>query len=463
MNSFWQTLTLANLPAADWGKHSLMMRLIGLLDGWRSQTFLFQYIHEIAVLVISLMFAFAPLVSNNYTGLFALACGLLWVLMTLASPQHRGMQLTASHLLLTLYWFCAVLATALSPVKVAAATGLVKLTLYLSVFLLMERVMRSPKWRSVLITVYLLTALFVSVYGIRQIFFGAEALATWSDPTSSAGEQVRIYSYLNNPNLFAGYILPAIPLCFAAILNWKGWFPKALVGLMLLLHWVCLYGTGCRGAWIGLVVAFFAMGVMMLYWHLPKLPLSWQKSVFPLFFGSIAVVIALGLIASSSFRDRALSIFAGREDSSNNFRINVWHSVIEMIRDRPILGIGPGNSAFNKIYPLYQKPNYSALGAYSIYLELMVEVGLAGFIAFLWFLLTVFNRGCQTFHELRRIRNPSAFWLVSAIAAMLGLLIHGFVDTVWYRPEVATVWWLLVAVVFSFFIHPVASEEQPSL
>jgi len=47
---------------------------------------------------------------------------------------------------------------------------------------------------------------------------------------------------------------------------------------------------------------------------------------------------------------------AGRADSSNNFRINVWAAVVEMIHDRPILGIGPGNTAFNKIYPLYQRP-----------------------------------------------------------------------------------------------------------
>ena len=229
---------------------------------------------------------------------------------------------------------------------------------------------------------------------------------------------------------------------------------------MTVMHLVCLYATGCRGAWIGLVVSLFVMGVLMLYWYLPKMPPFWQKSVFPLFFGSIVAVVALGLIASSSFRDRALSIFAGREDSSNNFRINVWNSVIEMIRDRPLLGIGPGNAAFNKIYPLYQKPNYSALGAYSIYLELMVEIGLIGFGVFLWFLLTVFNRGCQKLHELRGMRNQSAFWLVSAIAAMIGILIHGLVDTVWYRPEVATVWWLMVAVVFSFFIHPAESDEQ---
>jgi len=38
-----------------------------------------------------------------------------------------------------------------------------------------------------------------------------------------------------------------------------------------------------------------------------------------------------------------------------------------MILDRPIIGIGPGHDAFNKIYPLYQLPAL-ALSAYSIFL-----------------------------------------------------------------------------------------------
>ena len=46
----------------------------------------------------------------------------------------------------------------------------------------------------------------------------------------------------------------------------------------------------------------------------------------------------------------------GARDSSNNFRINVWLAAIAMVQERPWLGIGPGNDAFNSIYPLYQQP-----------------------------------------------------------------------------------------------------------
>ncbi|MCM1984161.1 IctB family putative bicarbonate transporter [Lyngbya confervoides] len=448
--NLWQSITLAQFPAQTWAKHSFLLRGIGLLNAWRSQSLLVPWLEPMALLVVSAMFIVAPLVSNTYTGLLALGCGALWLVLTLADDRPMGQRFIPAHLLLMAYWFVACLATAQSPVKGAAAVGLVKLTLYLLAFLLMERLMRFPQWRSVLTTVYLLTALFVTVYGIRQYLFGAEALATWVDPTSPTADQTRVYSYLGNPNLLAGYLLPTIPLGLAVLVRWRGWLPKLLAATMTALNLICLYGTGSRGGWIGAALAVFVMGILILYWYLPLLPPLWRVSVFPMFIGTLVTMIVLGLLFSSAFRDRALSVFAGREDSSNNFRINVWNSVGEMIRDRPWLGIGPGNSAFNRIYPLYQRPNYSALGAYSVYLELMVEVGLIGFSLFFWFLLTLVSRALTRLHQIREQQDSSVFLLVGALAAMAGMLVHGFVDTVWYRPEVATVWWLLVAVVFSY-------------
>ena len=100
----------------------------------------------------------------------------------------------------------------------------------------------------------------------------------------------------------------------------------------------------------------------------------------PLLAGA-AAVLALAVAQIEPLRIRVMSLLAGRQDSSNNFRINVWLAAIEMIQDRPWLGIGPGNSAFNLIYPLYQQPKFNALSAYSVPLELLVEGGVPNLLA----------------------------------------------------------------------------------
>ncbi len=450
-NSVWQHLTWTRVSTTAWGRNSWLWRLVGLLRQWRQSSWLMQWSIDIAVVLVTLLIALAPFVPNGLIGLIATACGGFWVLLTLSDETPRASKLSPVHILVLLYWGVAITATALSPVKMAAATGLMKLTLYLLVFALVERVVRSPRWRSWLVTVYLLTALAVTVYGLRQWFFGAEALATWVDPESSLSNTTRVYSYLGNPNLLAAYLIPAVPLSIAALLAWQHWGPKLLAAVMVVTNTACLILTFSRGGWIGLVVALFVMTLLLLYWLLPHLPRFWQVWAFPLILGSLGGILALGILTIEPLRERVFSIFADSKDSSNSFRLNVWASVQNMIKDRPWIGIGPGNNAFNKIYPLYQRANYSALSAYSIYLELLVEAGVIGLSCFLWLLVVLFRQGWENLQRLRTNQSRDIFWLMAAMSIICGMLAHGAVDTVWYRPEIATLWWFMVAIVTSYY------------
>jgi putative inorganic carbon (hco3(-)) transporter len=485
MNAVWQQLTLSNLTLYQWHRASFLYRLVGLLQAWRRGSWLMQWAFPMGALLISLVFVLAPFVSNDLIGVLLVACAGFWVLLTLSDEVGAG--ITPIHLLVLLYWGIATVATALSPVKMAALNGLVKLTLYLLLFALMARVLRSPRLRSWLITVYLHVALIVSAYGLRQWFFGAEALATWVDPESPLAKTTRVYSYLGNPNLLAGYLLPAIALSLAAVFAWRGILPKALALTMLVVNSTCLMLTFSRGGWIGFAIAVCTFSILLVFWWSVRLPVFWRTWSLPLLLGNLVGVLVLAMLFVEPVRDRILSMFVGREDSSNNFRINVWAAVIEMIRDRPIIGIGPGNSAFNKIYPLYMRPRFSALSAYSILLEVAVETGFLGLSCFLWLLLVTFNQGWMQLKRLRdaqvsqeEIQNPKSssaaarsaiqnpkdsFWLMAAIAALLGMLGHGAVDTVLYRPEVNTLWWLMIALIASYYRRPeleISSNKLPA-
>ncbi|MFE4105449.1 IctB family putative bicarbonate transporter [Almyronema epifaneia] len=449
-NSVWQQVTFGGLALHQWREVSYLHRLLNPFRQWRQASWLLQWADWIALLLVALIFALAPYVSTTLIGVLLIACSSFWLLLTISDEAGDG--LTPIHLAVVLYWGVMVLATALSPVKVAALKGLIKLTLNLLLFLLMARTLRRPQLRTGLITVYLLSALIVSVYGLRQWFFGAEALATWVDPTSSLAGTTRVYSYLGNPNLLAAYLIPAVMLSAAAIFVWPRWLPKLLAGVMLGVNTCCLILTFSRGGWIGFVGAGFVLLVLLVYWWSVHFNPFWRRWALPVFIGGAAAFLVVAILALAPLRSRVASIFAGRQDSSNNFRLNVWAAVIEMIRDRPVLGIGPGNDAFNQIYPLYQRPRYTALSAYSIFLETAVEAGLVGFCAFLWLLIVAFTQGLTQLRRLRQLADVQAYWLMAAIATQVGLLMHGLVDTVWYRPQVSTLWWLMMALVASYYV-----------
>jgi putative inorganic carbon (HCO3(-)) transporter len=464
VNALWQQLALATLPLQRWRDGSVAYRWVGSLRQWRKSSRLMPWVEWVGAVLLMVLFTLAPFVANELTGVLLGLGGLLWILLTLSEdeadrPQDVSQRslfglTTPIHTLVLLYWGICTVATALSPVRQAAFVGWQKLTLYLLLFALSARVLRSPRLRSWVLGAYLQVALWVSVYGIQQKRSGVAALATWVDPTSPLSKETRVYSYLGNPNLLGSYLLPAIALSVVAVFVWRHWGAKLLALMMVALNSACLYFTGSRGAWLGFVVMALVMVVLLWQWWSPQLSPTLRRWGLMVALGGSVAVILVALVAVDSLRDRALSVFLGSKDSSNNFRQNVWRSAIDMIRDRPILGIGPGNVAFNKVYPLYQRPRFSALSAYSVWLELAIEAGILGLLSFIWLLVVTFGMGWQRLHQLRDEHNLQGLWLVGAIASLAGLLGQGTFDTVLYRPEVSTLWWAMIALIASYYAVP---------
>ena len=169
--------------------------------------------------------------------------------------------------------------------------------------------------------------------GVRQEFFGVQQLTTWNDPNSALANDTRVYSYLGNPNLLGGYLLPAIALSVAAVFVWQGWIQKTLASIMVVMNSACLYFTDSRGAWLAMAVLVGVLLLLFYFWWQKYLPRFWQVWLLPLVFGVLAGLLIVAFIYVEPLRIRLLSIFAGREDSSNNFRINVWEACFKIIED----------------------------------------------------------------------------------------------------------------------------------
>ncbi|MGL5509817.1 MAG: IctB family putative bicarbonate transporter, partial [Microcoleaceae cyanobacterium] len=162
MSEIWQNITLSHLHPAQWKNTSYLYHwLSGSLREWRQSSFLMQWAETIGFLLIALVFALSPFVSNTLIGLLLIAGVAFWVLLTLSDESLETF--SPIHLLVLAYWGIAVIATALSPVKAAALTGLVKLTLYLLFFTFMARVLQTSKFRKWLIAIYLHISLIVSI------------------------------------------------------------------------------------------------------------------------------------------------------------------------------------------------------------------------------------------------------------------------------------------------------------
>jgi putative inorganic carbon (hco3(-)) transporter len=435
--------------------YNKFLQLISPLQAWRESSRLVSAKFLGGLLVI--LIATLPFLENAQTGVIGAAVAIAWLMLWLSDRRDEADQSvpiwTAIHLPLISYWAIALVATLLSPVRVAAIDGMVKLTIYMIAFVSMNRMMRLG-WRSVFVGTYLVTALVVCAYALQQWYLGAPELATWTDVTSETAGTTRVYSFLGNPNLLAGYLIPVLPLGAIAAIHWRSWGMKILAAIAAILGTFCITQTQSRGGLLGLAAEGFVLVLLLVYWWGKRLP-TWT---LPVTFGGTAGAIALGTILIPTLRKRVASIF-GTEDSSNAFRVNVWQAVLNMIKAKPILGIGPGNKAFNLVYPLYQRSGYSALGTYSVPLEITVETGIIGVICYSWLIFTIFRQAWIALNRLRSDRNASGLWIIAAIAAIVGMMVHGLVDTVWYRPQVQLLWWLAIAIISSFYIPPIKIEK----
>lgn len=439
--------TSVSNPLSLWRKTSLIGKSVGLLSNWYHTSYLLQYSEAIASILIGILIVLAPFSSTTMMGIILVAISGFWILLTLAEVKPN--QITAIHLWIFFYWLASIVSTAFSPLKTASLSGLIKFSLYLVFFALCARVLSHKKFLQWITTTYLLVSLVVSGYGIRQQFIGVTPLATWTDPSSPNAEVTRVYSYLGNPNLLGGYLLPAVALGLGALILWKTKAQKALAVVMVVTNVACIYFTGSRGAWLALIALGFTFLVALNYWWGEYLSPFWRKWLIPIIVGAFSLFVIAALIVVEPLRLRILSMFSWRGDSSNNFRINVWYAVFQMMRDYPITGIGLGNQVFNQIYPLYMRTNFTALSSYSIFLEIPLETGIIGISLFMGILVATFKGAIVKIKTFKVENREMGIWIIACLAALVGLATQGVFDTVWFRPQINTLWWLLIGVIAS--------------
>jgi len=291
------------------------------------------------------------------------------------------------------------------------------------------------------------------IIGIFQNFSQVGEISTWQDVSNINPEDVmtRVYGTLMpfNPNLFGGYLVATLPCLFGSFILELVDKKYKIAGIFLILSLITSFTlilSGCRGAYVGflaIILCFFGF-LSKFIWNSGKEAL---KRIFLSLLGLLITFSTCIILFISSIRTRILSIFAMRNDSSTSFRFNVYQSAIQMAKDNWLLGIGVGNQNFREIYGLYMKTGFDALSSYSVFLELAIESGIFALFAFLAFLTTL---GYKTIKFVLNNKDLKLSVIVSiAITSVAAVMIHGLVDTIFFRPQVQFIFWTMVAFISS--------------
>ncbi len=422
-----------------------------LIPGSLKNSFILSNLDYLITAVCSLVFISSLFASSAVIGIFIWLSFALFLVKILLEDYRISVDFTD---VLILVWFFAMfLSTAFASLLPQSLWGLSKMVTYLMFYCVMKHLI-SEDFRRGYYFIFLLCAVisFESLYVIHQNFVGVEEISGWQDTSHLNAEQVltRVYGTLQpfNPNLLAGYLLSGFPILaggFFSLLKVKRYRMSFVVLLMLVCCALGILFSGCRGAYVGLLVEFVVLFAIFSYFvwndfrdkkYLKKV---WIASVLISIFGVIFLVAS-----SEALQARIMSIFAMREDSSNSFRMNVYQSSFRMFLDNFWVGIGIGNKVFREIYGLYMRSGFDALGAYSVFLETAVETGIIGLstlLAFIGFMIVSAVKNLVA--KIVSFSDKILFALI--LTGVVGMMTHGFVDTIWFRPQVQVLFWFMSA------------------
>lgn len=163
----------------------------------------------------------------------------------------------------------------------------------------------------------------------------------------------------------------------------------------------------------------------------------------------MAVSLTVMLSIPSTYSSRARSIF----DLKRNIdRLLIWETSWDMLRDHPILGIGPGmyRQQQDAYAPQVATVGFSRIHAHNSYLQLAVERGVFALMAFAWLWGVVLRMAFRSMASMRGRENFRHAAVRGATAGVIGFLIDGLFQNNFGDSEVSALVFLLAGVIYVF-------------
>jgi O-antigen ligase len=284
-----------------------------------------------------------------------------------------------------------------------------------------------PRSRDLALRVILAFGVFSAGFGLVQYFlFGRRDL------------EHRITGPAAHVMTLSGLLLP-VALIFLIL-----WFHEPaklpLLGGTILVT-AALLMTFTRSVWLGWIIAVSVLLVL--------------KRPRALAFAIPLLLLFLTFMPMSLF-SRLVSSFDTRQ-SSNLDRIRMIEAGVEIIKDYPLLGVGPAN--IKEVYPLYRKPDaprFRIPHLHNNVIQLWAERGVVGLAAYL-LLIGLFLRECA-----RGWHGPQSRFAEIGVAVTVGLAAAGMFEFNFGDTEVFWIMLDIYALVIAFLERPLQPNEPLS-
>jgi len=236
-----------------------------------------------------------------------------------------------------------------------------------------------------------------------------------------------------------------------------------------------------RTSWVAVFIAMIFIGFA-----------TQKKLLVIMFIGVCGLII---FILPSKFITHAKTItqvnkfFTSQEILGE--RLLCWKASVDIIKDHPVLGIGPGKKNFREAYQQYRKKikatekqlkdekateeqqemktqkkdrvrkAASLSHAHNIFLHIWVETGIMGLLSFLWLFATLFYSATKSW----RFSNDGyeKMLLLGITASLIAIFSHGLTDSFWKKPDALFLWYIISILFVVIHNMSIPSKDKRAL
>ncbi len=313
--------------------------------------------------------------------------------------------------LLIVFFFIVLVSSFLALNPSISYESLYLMVSWILVYIIIINVVNTEKRFFIFLLAFLLYNFKMSFFSFRNWASRGFGFSSWG---TGGGP-----GWFHNSGEFGIEMCIFLPLSAYFIFSFYKHWPKWKTAILLLFPFTALTGTissSSRGAVLG------AIAVICWMWVKSK-----QKVK------GLAILIFVGFLFFSLIPQAQMERFeAIGEDRTSETRLNRWNKGLELVKIYPFFGVGYKN------WQVADKKIFDGSGGlpHNIFIDCMSELGILGFIVFIFMIIAIFYNNYQT-RKIVKENELSDFLYYTAHgldAALIGFMVSGFFVSVLFYP-----------------------------
>lgn len=266
-----------------------------------------------------------------------------------------------------------------------------------------------------------------------------------------------MWPFFKDHTIYGSTVAFSIPLVFGLYFS-KRHDPliKGMLLIMMIITLVGLYYSSSRAAWLTVFAAVAVLVVIKLRIKFSILFAIGLIGALTLFYSWDSIQMEMERNkqehTTEEFGEKLQSATNVTTDASNLERLNRWAAAVEMFKERPVFGFGPGTYAFE--YARFQEPENITIistsagnmgNAHSEYLGPLSEMGLIGMLAMLAIVAAIFYQGITLYLKWPKEDREGRTLILAMVLSLVTYFVHGTINNYLDTDKAAVPIWAFCA------------------